>query len=116
MARIYYRRAVTGFPAPLPPGPPAPQLPSSPAPRTLLQQRADELGEAVPGSIEAALHRAQVAPRDVGNLGVALAFQLAQHEDGAVVCRQLRYALVHGLFEEALAVQVVGPGRGVFEL
>jgi len=58
----------------------------------------------------------KVAPRDVGNLGVALAFQLAQHEDGAVVCGQLLYALVHGLLEEALAVQVVWPGCGVFEL
>src|SRR5882762_2164532 len=107
MARIYYRRDETGYPAPRPPGPPAP---------TLLQQRTDELGEAVPGSIEPALHRAQVAPRDVGDLGVALAFQLAQHEDGAVVCGQLLHALVHGLLEEALAVQVVRPGRGVFEL
>src|SRR5712692_9061051 len=111
MGRIYYRRAVIGFPAPPPPAPPAPR-----PPRTLLQQWADELGEAVPGSIEAALDRAQVAPRDVGNLGVALAFQLAQHEDGAVVCGQLLHALVHGLLEEALAVQVVRPGRGVFEL
>src|SRR5439155_11137665 len=52
---------------------------------SLLQQRPDELGEAVPGPIEAALYGAEVAARDIGDLGVALAFQLAEHEDGPVV-------------------------------
>src|SRR2546425_3356356 len=106
MARIYYRRTGTGFPAA--------------APRrgrgggacdglwgTLLQQRSDELGEAVPGPIEAALHRAEVAARDIGDLGVALAFQLAEHGDGPGVGGQLVHALVRGLVGAGLAVQAV---------
>src|SRR2546426_8750652 len=48
----------------------------------LLQQGPDELGEAVPGPIEAALHGAQIAARNIGDFGVALAFQLAEHEGG----------------------------------
>src|SRR5205809_3427358 len=98
---MYYRRDRGGFP-PRPPG--------------LLQQRADELGEAVAGSIEAALHRTQIAAGDVRDLGVALPLELAQHEHGAVMGRQLAHALVHRLFQIALAVQVVGARRGVLEL
>src|SRR5881398_3097802 len=120
MAGIYYRRARPRFP----PAPrPQPQgrgwgggRGATACGAALLQQRTDELREAVPGSIEAAFHRAQVAPRDVGDLSVALAFQLAEHEDRPVVGGQLVHALVDGFLEEALAVQVVGPGRGVFEL
>src|SRR5947208_16804763 len=39
---------------------------------SLLQQRLDQLGEAVARPVEAPLDRPQVAPRDVGDLAVAL--------------------------------------------
>src|SRR6266566_7244736 len=42
----------------------------------LLQQRLDQLGEAVARPVEAALDRPQVAPLVVGDLSVALPFQL----------------------------------------
>src|SRR5438477_10002746 len=120
MAGIYYRRARPRFP----PAPrPQPQgrgwgggWGATACGAVLLQERTDQLGEAVPGPIEAAFHGAQIAPRDVGDLSVALAFQLAEHEDGPVVGGQLVHALVDGFLEEAFAVQVVGPGRSVFEL
>src|SRR3989449_10917028 len=83
---MYYRREGGGFPPP-PPG--------------LLQQRSDELGEAVAGSIETALHRTQIAAGDVRDLGVALPLELAQHEYGAVMGGQVTHALVHGFFQIA---------------
>src|SRR6266702_7224808 len=116
MARTYYRQARTGFPAYVLSHPLAGGWGWVRACGCLLQQGPDELGEAVPGPIEAALHGAQVAARNVGDFGVALAFQLAEHEDGSMVGGQLVHALVHGFLQEPLAVQVVGPGRGVFEL
>src|SRR3989441_8360258 len=118
MAGIYYRRSGTRFPPPRPPAPPPPKGVggTTACGAALLQERTDELGEAVPGPIEAAFHGAQVAPRDIGDLSVAFAFQLAEHEDGPVVGGQLVHTLVDGFLEEALAVQVVGPGRGVLEL
>src|SRR2546429_8285357 len=80
----------------------------------LLQQGPDELGEAVPGPIEAALHGAQVAARNVGDFGVALAFQPRGNEDGPMGGGQLVPALVTGFLQEPLAVKVVGPGAGCF--
>src|SRR5213596_2930911 len=116
MARTYYRQAGAGFPLTAAATPGKGAGVGSGLVGCLLQQGLDELGEAVPGPIEAALHGAQVAARNVGDLGVALAFQLAEHEHGPMVGGQLVHALVHGFLQEPLAVQVVGPGRGVLEL
>src|SRR5437762_12067676 len=82
----------------------------------LLDQRRDQLGEAVPGAVQAALHRAQVAARDLRDLLVALPFELAQHEHDPVMLREVADALLHGVLEEALAVQVVAAGARVLEL
>src|SRR6266571_2414537 len=92
MARTYYRQARTGFPAYVLSHPLAGGWGWVRACGCLLQQGPDELGEAVPGPIEAALHGAQVAARNVGDFGVALAFQLAEHEDGPMVGGQLVHA------------------------
>src|SRR5439155_395455 len=74
------------------------------------------LREAVASPVEAALYRAQVATGDIGDLGVALPFELTQHEDGAVVGGELPDALIHRFLEVALAVQIVRPGGRVLEL
>src|SRR5207248_2575042 len=80
-------------------------LPSGPGwvPGPLFQQRLDQLGEAVPCPVETALDRPQVTARDLGDLRVALALQLAQHEHRPVVRGELVHALVHRLLEVALA-------------
>src|SRR5581483_2956262 len=64
----------------------------------------------------ATLLRAQVAARDLGDLRVALALELAQHEHRAMMRRQPAHALLHGVPQVSLAVQVVGPRRAVLEL
>src|SRR2546426_4758126 len=91
MARTYYRQARTGFPAyalnhPLAGGGGC----GSGLVGCLLQQGPDELREAVPGPIEAALHGAQVAARNVGDFGVALAFQLAERSEERRVGKECR--------------------------
>src|SRR6266699_1573229 len=78
----------------------------------LFQQGLDQLCETVARPVEAALHRAQVATGDVGDLGVALPLELAQHEDGAVVAGELPDALIDRFLEVALAV----PDRAVDEI
>src|SRR5881397_1677961 len=96
----YYRTERVGFRSPPPPPPPIPTLGGEVGGGgSLLQQRLDQLGEAVARPVEAALDRPQVAPRDVGDLSVALPFQLPQHEHGAVVGGQLGHALIHRLLE-----------------
>src|SRR5690606_22144569 len=47
----------------------------------LIQQRRDQLREVVPCTVQTALHRAQVHPRDLRDLLVRLPLHLAQHED-----------------------------------
>src|SRR5438093_2158630 len=81
MARTYYRQAGAGFPLTAAATPGKGAGVGSGLVGCLLQQGLDELGEAVPGPIEAALHGAQVAARNVGDLGVALAFQLAERSE-----------------------------------
>src|SRR5438105_4733134 len=85
-------------------------------PPDLFEQGLDQLCEAVACPVETALHRPQVATRDVGDLGVALPLQLAQHEDGAVMGGKLPDALIARFLEVALAVQVVRPCGRVLEL
>src|SRR5712691_10568208 len=97
------------------PGPP-PRAAGGRGGTGLLEQGRDHLSKAVARPVETTFHRAQVATGDVGDLSVALPFQLAQHEHRAVVRGELSHALIHRLFEIALAVQVVGARRGVFEL
>src|SRR3989442_7533638 len=82
----------------------------------LLEQRLDELGEAVAGPVEPALDRPQIAAGDVRDLRVALPLELAQHEHGPMVDGELPDALVHGLLEIPLAVEVIRPGGRVLEL
>ena len=82
----------------------------------LNQDGADQLGEAVSGPIQAALDRPQIAPGDLGNLLVALPFKLPQDEHLPVVFRQALNTLIHGVLQEALAVQVVGPRGRILEL
>src|SRR5437879_4951669 len=75
----------------------------------LLEQRLDELGEAVAGPVEPALDGPQIAAGDVRDLRVALPLELAQHEHGPMVDGELPHALVHGLLEIPLAVAVIRP-------
>src|SRR5438046_10692635 len=82
----------------------------------LLDHRRDQLGEAVPGAVQAALHRAQVAARDLRDLLAALPFELAQHEHDPVMLRQVAGALLPGVLDEAVAVQGDGAGARVIEL
>src|SRR6267143_184484 len=82
----------------------------------LLQQRPDELREAVAGPVQPALHGAEVTPGDLGDLLIALPLELAQHEHDTVMLGQLAHALIHGVLEEPLAVQIVGPRGRVLEL
>src|SRR2546429_9906461 len=82
-------------------------------PPDLFEQGLDQLCEAVACPVETALHRPQVATRDVGDLGVALPLQLAQHEDGPGGGRELPDALVDRFLWVALAGQGRRPcGRG----
>src|SRR5438128_107158 len=82
----------------------------------LLQQRRDQLSEAVPGPVEPALHGAEVARGDLGDLLIALALELAQHEHHSVMLGQPHDAPIHRVLQEPLAVQIVGPRGRILEL
>src|SRR5690606_41020230 len=53
----------------------------------LIQQRRDQLREVVAGTVQPALHRAQVHAGDLRDLLVRLPLHLAQHEDHPVMLR-----------------------------
>src|SRR5581483_4340795 len=82
----------------------------------LLEQRRNHLRKAVSGAIKSALYRAQIATRDLRNLGVALSLELPQHEDRPMVGGQLPNTLIDGFLQEALPVQIVWAGGRVLEL
>src|SRR3989442_15181475 len=70
----------------------------------LLQQRRDQLGEAVACPVEPALHGAEVARGDLGDPLIALALELPQHEHHTAMLWHLHHAPIHPAFPEALAV------------
>ena len=63
----------------------------------LNEDGADQLGEAVARPIQATLHSPQIAPRDLGDLLIALPFELPEHEHLPVVLREPLDALVDGV-------------------
>src|ERR1041384_7326086 len=65
----------------------------------LFEQRCDRMGEAVSSPIQAAFDGAEVAARYIGDLRIALSFELTQHEDGPVVDRELSHALLDRFLE-----------------
>ena len=69
--------------------------------QALFQHRADQLGEAVPGPIQAALHGSQVALRDLGDFLIALSLELTEDEHLPVMLGELVHAgdLNDGKFE-----------------
>src|SRR5215831_18129729 len=84
--------------------------------RGLLDQRFDQLGEAVPGPIQAALHGPQITAGYFRDFLVTLALELAQHEHYAMMLGQLADTLLDGVLEEPLAIEIIGPRRRVFKL
>src|ERR1051325_1548564 len=76
--------------------------------RDLDENRADQLGEAVPGAVQAAFHSTKVAAGDFRDFLVALTLQLTQDEHLTMMLGQPLHALVDRVFQEPLAVEIVG--------
>src|SRR5690606_39763265 len=75
----------------------------------LVEQRLDQLCKARARPVQPALHRAQIHARDLRDLPVALALQLAQAGHQLVMLRTLRTRLIHALLTVTLPVLIVRP-------
>src|SRR3982751_2696619 len=76
----------------------------------------DDLGEGITRAVQARLHRAEVAVRDLGDLLVRLPLELAKDEHFPMVRRQLRHRLRHEFAQVPFPVEVVRTGRRILEL
>src|SRR4051812_16071560 len=76
----------------------------------------DDRCERISSPIQPRFHRSKIAVRDLRDLLVRLAFQLAKHEDLPMMFRQLRHGILDQLAEMSLPVQVVRPCRCILEL
>src|SRR5690606_33407301 len=70
------------------------------------EERGDDLREVVARPVQAALHCAQVARGDLGDLLVGLPLELAEDEDRAVMLRQLLHRRLDHLAQVPLPEQV----------
>src|SRR3954468_5677640 len=84
--------------------------------RRSTQRRFYDRGERRASPVQARLHRAKVAVRDLRDLLVRLALKFAKHEYLTMVLRQSRDRFVDELAEVALPIHIVGPRGRVLEL
>src|SRR5947209_8349476 len=87
-----------------------------PEPSALIYIRCNNFREGVSCPVKPGFYCAKVAVRNFCDLLVRLSFELPQNEHIPVVLRKLRDSLLDDLPEMPLAIHVVRPRSGVFEL